>query len=140
MMLYRMAYYILLFTLFVAGCGQHQADKGDEASDEPAGPAQIAFEQVYYDFGDLQQGEKVSYVFEFKNEGGSPLVIRDAAASCGCTVPRYNKEPIQPGEEGSIEVVFDSSGRRGNQYKTVIVKTNTPKREVRLTIKANVIV
>jgi len=67
-------------------------------------------------------------------------LIKDAFASCGCTVPQYEKEPIPPGEKGSVEVIFDSSGRRGNQYKSVIIRTNTPRGEVRLTIKANVIV
>jgi len=131
---------MFVFSLLMVSCGNQQEQQNQEPSGKDSAPAKIDFEQVYYDFGDLKQGEQVSFVFEFTNTGGSPLLIKDAAASCGCTVPSFNKEPIDPGEKGSIEVVFDSSGRRGNQYKTVIVKTNTPRRDIRLTIKANVIV
>ena len=130
---------IFILSLLLVGCSNRQEQQDQGSSGEDSAPAKIDFEQVFYNFGDLKQGEQVSFVFEFTNTGGSPLLIKDAAASCGCTVPSFNKEPIAPGEEGGIEVIFDSSGRRGNQYKTVIVKTNTPRRDVRLTIKANVI-
>jgi hypothetical protein len=133
--------YILFIGVFLAGsCGGPEKKNDPEEVREGKQPPTVEFEQVYYDFGDLKQGEKVSYIFEFTNTGGSPLMITDAAATCGCTVPRYDKEPIAPGGKGSIEVVFDSTGRRGKQYKTIIVSTNTPKGNVRLTIKANVIV
>mgnify|MGYP006299405367 CR=1 FL=1 len=133
---------VILLSLLVVGCGRGQSGGDDKDSgNQPDGaPPKIEFEQVYYDFGNLQQGEQVSYIFEFTNTGGLPLMIKEAVASCGCTVPRYDKQPIQPGKKGSVEVIFDSSGRRGNQYKSVILKTNTPRGTVRLTIKANVIV
>jgi len=132
--------FAIVFTLLLAACGQKPQEKANNKTQSGEAPPAIEFEQVYYDFGSLRQGERVSYIFEFKNTGGSPLLIKDAFASCGCTVPQYDKEPIAPGDKGSVEVIFDSSGRRGNQYKTVIIRTNTPQRDVRLTIKANVIV
>jgi hypothetical protein len=132
--------FAIVFTLLLTGCGQKPQEKASNKGQSGEAPPGIEFEQVYYDFGSLQQGEQVSYIFEFKNTGGSPLLIKDAFASCGCTVPRYDKQPIAPGEKGSVEVIFDSSGRRGNQYKSVIIRTNTPRKDVRLTIKANVIV
>jgi len=131
---------VFILTLLISGCGKQQEQKQQGQISQESGSANIDFEQVFYDFGDLKQGEQVSFVFEFTNTGGSPLLIKDAAASCGCTVPNYDKEPIAPGDKGDIEVVFDSSGRRGSQYKTVIVKTNTPRKDIRLTIKANVII
>lgn len=85
------------------------------------------------------QGEKVGYNFIFTNDGDASLVIMDASASCGCTVPKYSKEPIAPGEKGSVEVVFDSSGRMGQQSKTVTLKTNGKVQIVYLTIKADII-
>lgn len=131
---------MVTLSLLIAGCGNAQNQQDQQQSGKESAPAKIDFEQVFYDFGDLKQGEQVSFVFEFTNTGGSPLLIKDAAASCGCTVPSFTKDPIAPGEEGGIEVIFDSSGRRGNQYKTVIVQTNTPRKDIRLTIKANVLV
>jgi len=132
--------FAIVLTLLSTGCGPKGQEPDNSQNQSGGAPPGIEFEQVYYDFGSLRQGEQVSYIFEFRNTGGSPLLIKDAFASCGCTVPQYEKEPIPPGEKGSVEVIFDSSGRRGNQYKSVIIRTNTPRGEVRLTIKANVIV
>ena len=140
-MVSRVLYILLVITFVAVGCGQGESKQttNGKAEDQEKEPPKMSFEQVYYDFGNIKQGEKVSFSFQFENTGESPLVIEDAYASCGCTVPEYNKEPILPGEKGYIEVIFDSSGRRGNQYKTVGIKTNEPENKHRLTIKANVL-
>lgn len=85
----------------------------------------FTFVQDVYDFGQIKQGEKVSYSFKFKNTGNSALIISSASASCGCTVPSYPEQPIQPGEEASVDVVFDSNGKMGMQTKTVTLVSNT---------------
>jgi hypothetical protein len=92
-----------------------------------------------YDFGVIIQGEKVSHTFVFKNVGKSNLIISSVYASCGCTVAKYDKKPIAPGEEGSIEVVFDSVGRNGIQNKTITVVANTQPNKVELHITAEVV-
>lgn len=96
-------------------------------------------EQVH-DFGVIIQGEKVSYTFSFKNVGKSTLVISSVHASCGCTVPKYDTEPILPGKEGKIEVIFDSAGRNGIQTKTLTVLANTQPNSVELHFTAEVVV
>jgi hypothetical protein len=85
----------------------------------------IKFESPKADLGLIIEGEKVKHIFRFKNTGNSDLIINKVTASCGCTVPSWDKEPIPPGGEGEIEVVFNSSGRSGLQRKTVSVNTNT---------------
>ncbi len=75
------------------------------------------FEKESYDFGQITDGEKVSYDFKFTNVGKTPLIVTSATATCGCTVPDYPKEPIAPGAEGVIKVVFDSTGKPGMQNK-----------------------
>lgn len=77
-----------------------------------------------YNFGKVADGEKVEYSYRFKNTGSKPLVIADAHASCGCTVPQKPEKPILPGEIGFIKIVFDSKGRVGNAYKTITVVSN----------------
>jgi hypothetical protein len=84
----------------------------------------IVFETPIYDFGTIKQGELVDFTFKFKNTGLSPLVIKGAKATCGCTVPKPNKEPILPGETGEIPVTFNSSGKSDNITKTITVTTN----------------
>lgn len=83
------------------------------------------FASESYDFGKIKQGEKVSFSFKFKNVGSTPLIISSASASCGCTVPSYPEDPVQPGAEAKIDVVFDSNGKLGMQTKTVTIVANT---------------
>lgn len=98
------------------------------------------FENEEHDFGLIIQGEKVSHTFRFTNVGGSDLVISSAKATCGCTVPRFDKKPIPPGEKGTIEVIFDSANRRGQQHKTVSVFANTQPNKIELNIYTDIYV
>jgi len=107
---------------------------------EPGSAPQILFSEEKHDFGKIMQGEKVSYSFVFRNTGGSDLVISSAQGSCGCTVPTYPKEPIKPGQEAKMDVVFDSSGKSGLTEKTVTLTTNCNPSTKMVTISATVIV
>ena len=78
-----------------------------------------------YNFGNITEGEKVTYNFRFKNSGKKPLVITSTSASCGCTVPEKPEKPILPGETGFIKVVFNSKGKVGHNEKTITVVPNT---------------
>jgi hypothetical protein len=84
----------------------------------------ISFEHGMYNFGTITQGDKVHYDFKFKNTGKSPLIITNASATCGCTVPEKPKEPVKPGETGVIKVVFNSTGKIGMQDKVVTIESN----------------
>ncbi len=101
--------------------------------------AQITFETMEHDFGKIREGEKVTYRFKFKNSGKVPLKITDVKPSCGCTASDYTKEPVPPGGEGYVEVVFDSQGRTGTQQKTVTVFANTDPPSFLLRFKGEVI-
>lgn len=101
---------------------------------------EITFEEDEYDFGKITQGEKVSHAFKFKNTGKKALIIASANGSCGCTVPEFPKEPIQPGEEGKISVLFNSEGKKGYQEKTVTIVTNCEPATRVIRIKTEIIV
>lgn len=107
---------------------------------EPGTVPKIYFYEEKHDFGKITQGQKVSYSYKFKNTGGSDLVITSAQGSCGCTVPNYPKDPIKPGDEGVIDVVFNSEGKSGKNEKTITVITNTNPNTKVLVISANIIV
>ncbi|PST81941.1 DUF1573 domain-containing protein [Pedobacter yulinensis] len=98
------------------------ADNGSAVPDKDA-PV-ITWERETFDFGTIKQGEKVQHDFKFKNTGKTPLIISNASASCGCTVPEPPKEPIKPGAEGVIKVVFDSNGKEGMQDKGITITSN----------------
>jgi len=105
---------------------------------DTTGTAIIRFEEMEHDFGTINAGEQVGCIFIFINNGDADLVITQATASCGCTAPKYSKKPVPPGGKGSIEVVFDSSGRSGKQTKTVMVQSNAENKLIILRIIAEV--
>jgi hypothetical protein len=107
--------------------------------EEETNRAILSFEKTDHDFGNITEGEKAVYAFKFKNTGKQQLLISGAAASCGCTVPSYSKEPIAPGAEGFIKVEFDSKYRQDWFEKSVIVTANTKPTETTLYIRGFVV-
>ena len=81
----------------------------------------------------------VTHVFKFVNNGKGPLVISKANASCGCTVPEYPRDPIMPGDSGKISVQFNTTGKLGQQSKTVTVTANTNPSNTELTLIGKVV-
>jgi hypothetical protein len=98
------------------------------------------FVEEVVDFGTITQGEIVAKTFKFRNVGKSNLIISSAQGSCGCTVPEWPKEPIKPGEDGKIEVTFNSNGKQGLQNKTITLVANTVPNTKVLAIKGEVLV
>jgi len=109
-----------------------------EGSSDTSKLPKFQFVEEMHDFGKIAQGEKVEYSFKFKNVGKSDLVITDARVSCGCTIADYPKTAIAPNGEGSIDVKFNSEGKKGFQNKTVTIIANTQPNTKVLTIKAQV--
>jgi hypothetical protein len=98
----------------------------------------MTFDKTEHDFGTINEGDKPTYSFVFKNTGASDLIISNAVGSCGCTVPEYPKEPVKPGESAKMKVSFNSAGKNGRQQKTVTIATNTASGKEMITIKANI--
>ena len=98
----------------------------------------ISFAETKHSFGTINEGEKVRHAFKFTNTGDNPLVITNAVASCGCTVPSYPKEPIPPGGSGEIVVEFNSSGRPGRQQKNVLIYSNAEQDAISIGFDADV--
>jgi hypothetical protein len=131
-----------------AACNNQSAEKSSSAdtavvSTAPAtnsaeAPA-FKFEKETFDFGQITEGEKVSYDFKFKNIGKSPLIITSATATCGCTIPEYPKEPVAPGADGIIRVVFNSTGKTGMQNKVITITANTVPEITQVNILGNVL-
>ena len=93
---------------------------------DPADLPVFSFDSTTINMGQVIQGAKITKQYTFENTGGNALVITDVRGSCGCTVAKnWPRNPIPPGEHGTIEVSFDSEGRSGRQNKTVTVVANT---------------
>ena len=106
---------------------------------EKAGP-EMDFEVKEHDFGDIEQGDKVEYTFEFTNVGNQPLIIQNVLTTCGCTAPEWPRDPVKSGESASIKIKFNSAGKSGIQNKIIRIMSNAGQSPEILKIKANVLV
>lgn len=99
--------------------------------------SEIKFDTLRINLGSFPESspeQKCS--FGFINTGTAPLIINQAFASCGCTVPTYTKTPIKPGDRGTIDVTYNGKGKfPGHFQKTITVRTNAKNEIVRLTIE-----
>ena len=100
-------------------------------------PAEIKFDKLTHDFGTFSEKDPVvTCIFTYTNVGELPLIINQAVASCGCTVPAYTKEPIAPGKTGEIKVTYNGKGKfPGHFSKTITVRSNAKTEIVRLNIE-----
>jgi len=143
--------YFLYFSLLIllVGCKQNQFSQAEKSVQEikaegpvsnadiirnpvtAEGPqdtvnlAKMAFAQSTFNFGEVPQGDIVEHTFEFTNTGKVALVISEARSTCGCTVPTWPKEPIEPGQPGKITVEFNTKGKYREQRKPVTITANT---------------
>lgn len=111
---------------------------GEQAAPNPDAPV-MTFSESEYNFGDIKQGDVVKHTFEFTNTGKTPLLIENATASCGCTVPQWPKDPVAPGAKGTIDVQFNSAGKSGVQNKQITITANTQPNTTMIAIKGNVL-
>lgn len=100
---------------------------------------EIKFDKTVYNFGTFSEKTPVqTAVFAFTNIGKAPLIINQAIASCGCTIPSYTKEPIMPGEKGTVKVTYNGKGKfPGHFKKSITIRTNGKVEMVRLYIEGD---
>ena len=117
---------LLAAGMLLSACNQNNgsATAGNSTGNAADAPV-MKFEKPTYDFGKIKSGDKVTNDFKFTNTGKSPLIITDAVATCGCTVPEWPKTPIKPGDSGDIRVTFNSQGKNGLQDKMITITANT---------------
>ena len=125
---------ILLLSLAFVSCKDNATSKIDSSNLETAkerdakislGSPIIEFDKSEFDFGTINEGDVVDGTFKVANKGKTDLVITNATASCGCTVPEWPKEAIKPGDSAEIKFSFNSRGKTGKQSKTITLQTNT---------------
>jgi hypothetical protein len=94
----------------------------------------IESKQTEIELNDLYLGKTSEAVFVLKNTGTNPLVIQQVESSCGCTVPKWEKQPIVAGNSTEIKVKITPEK---NEYfnKTVTVYCNTEKGKILFTLK-----
>lgn len=101
--------------------------------------AEIRFDKTTHNFGKFsEKNARQTCTFTFTNVGDEPLVINQAVASCGCTVPQYTKEPIKPGQKGELKVTYNGEGKfPGHFKKSITIRTNGVVEMTRLYIEGD---
>jgi hypothetical protein len=97
----------------------------------------VESKQTEIELKDLQAGKTSEAVFVLKNTGTNPLVIQHVEASCGCTVPDWEKQPVASGKSTEIRVKITPEK---SEYfnKTVTVHCNTEGGQILLKVKGTV--
>src|SRR5690606_8621733 len=85
---------------------------------------EIALSESTVDLGNVKLGGKAIATIQVKNTGDKPLIISEAKASCGCTVPQWPKEPIAPGKSASMTIEYTTTSKAGAFNKTVTINSN----------------
>lgn len=127
----------LMIAAFVAVAGIYSTSAQVAPAPENKNAPVITFDKEVHDFGNVALNQPASYTFTFKNTGKEPLIITNAAASCGCTTPEWTKEPIMPGKKGFVKATYNSASM-GVFNKAVNVSSNAKNANVTLYIKGDV--
>jgi hypothetical protein len=128
---------IIALAAFITASIAQTAPAAPAAPENP-NAADFKFEKEVHDFGTIKEGTQAEYVFKYTNTGKEPLVITNVQASCGCTTPKWTKEPVKPGETGQVTAIYNSKGRPGNFNKAVTITSNAKTAQKVLFIKGNV--
>ena len=125
--------FVISMALFYVSLSCSQNSKAGNVN----GAGAIAFDETEYDYGTIPQGSDGTHDFVFQNTGNEPLLLNNVRSSCGCTIPEWPKEPIAPGEKGTIRVSYNTR-ITGSFTKSISVYTNANQQPVVLVIKGDV--
>lgn len=97
--------------------------------------AEFSIKESLYKFPKSNEGVVLEHTYTFTNTGKSPLIIYDYKVQCTCTKAILPKDPIAPGETGTIKITFDTTGKSYYQDRDIILQTNTKKKTEKLRFK-----
>jgi len=128
----------ILFGFVLASCNSGTKRTVPTNKSDESGVAKFVFSEEIHNFGSLKAGEIVSFTFIFRNEGTKTLTITEIDSGCGCTEVKIPDKTIEPGQEGRIEVIYNSAGEVGKQLKTITITSDAEQTKKQLFIRANV--
>ena len=123
---------IIAVAMSTSGCADSPEEKAKEHGQD------IWFEEYMHDYGQMEEGSDGTWSFVFKNLGEQAFVINRVRSTCGCTVPDWPREPIEPGTSGEIIVKYNTE-TTGTFLKSVIVYSTAANSPVKLQIKGKVV-
>jgi hypothetical protein len=132
--------YLLLMALVFGAATTFAQDATQTQNNPEANPNApvITFDKTVHDYGDVPYNGDGKCQFTFTNTGKEPLILTNVRSSCGCTVPKWPREPVMPGESEVIHVEYKTN-RIGTINKSVTVQSNASNDVVRLRITGKVL-
>jgi len=122
---------IITVGIITLGCTNTPEEKAKVHGQE------IWFEEYLHDYGQIEKDSDGTWSFVFKNLGKEAIVINRVRSTCGCAVPDWPREPIEPGATGEITVIYNTA-TTGTFLKSVIVYSTAANSPVKLQIKGKV--
>lgn len=96
---------------------------GVAQSKSKSGPV-MEIEPEEFDFGGVEQDQKLVHEFTIHNVGTEDLEIRRISTSCGCTAAIPAERVVKPGGSTTLEVVLETRKYKGVIDKSVSVASN----------------
>ncbi len=123
-----------LFTASYAQVVTSSVPQAQVAPVQAAGGDMLKFKDDIHDFDEIPQGKPVYYDFYYTNLGVADLKLDNVQASCGCTTPEWNKDPVKPGATGHIKVGFNASAAGYfEKYITITYNNTSQTKQIRIT-------
>jgi hypothetical protein len=124
--------FVLVSLLVLFSCTQSKKEPAKNENN-----SKIEFENTTFDFGKIAFGSDGECVFRFTNTSNEALIINSVKTTCGCTNPKWPKDPVDPGKSGEIKVKYDTQ-IQGRFQKGITVFCNAANSPVKLLIKGEV--
>ncbi len=122
----------MAMAIWATGCTNTPEEKAKEHGQA------IWFEEYMHDYGQIEEDSDGTWSFVFKNLGEEAIVINRVRSTCGCTVPDWPRQPIEPGAAGEITVKYNTA-TTGTFLKSVVVYSTAANSPVKLQIKGKVV-
>lgn len=136
--------FLLILGAIILSLAVYGYFKSVPGAEENVARPQIGVSPQDFDFGQIQYGQTVKYAFSVKNTGEALLEIDRVGTSCSCTKAEIAKTKLNPGEETSVLVTYDSGAMSGDhakglQERIIYIRSTDPVNpQVEVTLHADV--
>ncbi|MCI2425164.1 DUF1573 domain-containing protein [Candidatus Acetothermia bacterium] len=88
----------------------------------------ISVDADYHNFAPVIEGIAVIHTFILRNTGDQPLKIERVHTLCpSCILTSLSITTLEPGEEATLRVLFDTTSRYGAHSADIFIDSNDPK-------------
>ena len=113
------------------------AQNVEQETANPNAPV-LSFDKLEHDYGTIYQNADGNAYFVYSNTGKEPLIFSRVKSSCGCTTPKWSRQPLMPGQSDTLKVRYDTK-RLGSFHKSITISSNASVPRMILQVRGKVI-